>query len=218
LKIAAISDTHGRISRVTNFPEADLLIVAGDVCTSGKLTQLKQFVQDIRNWPYEKIIFVAGNHDRCLHDMRQEEARELLARDPRIIHLQDEALIIDGIKFYGSPWTPKWGRWAFMAPDHVLGDNVWSCIPDDVDVLITHGPAHEILDRVGVRNPGSSTLRWRIEQLEKIRCHIFGHIHEGRGNDIVTSGKSVYTAWNVSMLDGNYEPYDTEHLITVIEV
>lgn len=218
MRLACISDTHGRISLIKTFPEADILIVAGDACTTGKLTQLKQFVKDMTNWPYEKIIFVAGNHDRCLHNVLYEPAEALLAADPRIIYLKDQAITIDGVKFYGSPWTPKYGYWAFMSPDEVMYENVWRHIPDDTDVLITHGPAYGILDQVGLRNPGSQSLRQRLCELSNLRIHIFGHIHEGRGIEPVAMGDACYTAYNVSMLDGTYMPYDFPNLITLIEV
>lgn len=218
MRIAAISDTHGRISVVKEYPKADVLVIAGDVCTTGKLTQLAAFVRDIKNWPYQKIIFVAGNHDRCLEGERRESALAIIANDPRIIMLRDEAVTIDGVKFYGSPWTPTYGRWAFMRPDDLLGDHVWRFIPEDTDVLITHGPAAGILDRVGNRNPGSNTLRYELDQGRiKLKAHIFGHIHEGRGSMEVPGYAHTYTAYNVSFLDGDYEPYEGAGL-TVIDI
>ena len=219
MRLAAISDIHGRQGTIREFPKADLCVIAGDVCTTGKLTQLKQFIQDIRKWPYDKIIFVAGNHDRCLEGERRPQALEIIAKDPRIVMLRDEALVVDGIKFYGSPWTPCYGRWAFMRPDDLLGDHVWRFIPDDTDILITHGPACGILDRVGNRLPGSNTLRYELDKGRiKLKAHIFGHIHEGRGSmEVPTYGEITYMAYNVSYLDSKYEPYP-QAPFTVIEV
>jgi Icc-related predicted phosphoesterase len=60
----------------------------------------------------------------------------------------------------------------------------WMKIPEDTDVLITHGPPKDIGDEAsaGLRcqNVGCVDLLHRIERL-RLKAHIFGHIHEGDG-------------------------------------
>lgn len=52
----------------------------------------------------------------------------------------DSGITIDGVRFYGSPWTPEFYGWGFNAE---RGDEIaaiWRRIPTETDVLITHGP------------------------------------------------------------------------------
>jgi Icc-related predicted phosphoesterase len=57
----------------------------------------------------------------------------------------------------------------------------WALIPADVQVLITHGPPHGILDVVARprrKHAGCEAMRDRIAELPDLRLHAFGHIHE----------------------------------------
>ena len=67
---------------------------------------------------------------------------------------------------------------------------VYSKIPQDTEVLLTHTPAHRIKDktRKGAR-AGCSVLARRLRELESCRLHVFGHIHEARGAEIGEEGK-----------------------------
>src|SRR5690606_32317587 len=57
----------------------------------------------------------------------------------------------------------------------------WALIPDDTDVLVTHGPPHGILDRTYDHEPvGCEQLRIALGRVRP-RVHVFGHIHEGYG-------------------------------------
>ncbi len=60
----------------------------------------------------------------------------------------------------------------------------WMKIPEDTDVLITHGPpkgiGDEALAGLWCQNVGCVDLLHRIKQL-RLKAHIFGHIHEGYG-------------------------------------
>jgi Icc-related predicted phosphoesterase len=72
---------------------------------------------------------------------------------------------------------------------------VWSKIPDDVDILITHTPPYGILDisRSGT-NAGCEVLRDRLQRLPSCRLHVFGHIHEAHGAliDDIGHGEQVF--------------------------
>ena len=64
---------------------------------------------------------------------------------------------------------------------------VWQSIPDDIDILITHGPPKGIMDMttdMHTREPvhvGSRSLMRHVEERIKPRIHAFGHIHDERG-------------------------------------
>jgi len=103
-------------------------------------------------------------------------------------YLQDEEVVIDGIKFYGSPWQPEFMNWAFNLPRGEKLAEVWSHIPDDTDVLITHCPPYGKLDLVineysdeNGEMVGCKDLAERIMSLKKLKLHVFGHIHCSHG-------------------------------------
>jgi Icc-related predicted phosphoesterase len=60
----------------------------------------------------------------------------------------------------------------------------WDAIPEDTDILITHGPAQTYLDTAGApyNTPllGCELLKERIE-LIRPKIHVCGHIHGGYG-------------------------------------
>ena len=113
---------------------------------------------------------------------------------------------IDGVKFFGSAFTPQFNNWAFM---HSERQRIiyWENAPIDVDILVTHGPPYGILDTGGKLTSllGCWYLYEYVERV-KPKVHIFGHIHEGAGEKIKEWGNGSSTAfYNVTMLDRNYD-------------
>ena len=52
-----------------------------------------------------------------------------------------------------------------------------NCIPEDTDIVITHGPPYGILDKIyNGQSVGCKILLNVIERV-KPKVHIFGHIH-----------------------------------------
>lgn len=74
-------------------------------------------------------------------------------------------------------------------------------IPEDTDILITHGPPMGILDRVerDNQNVGCELLLEKIQEI-KPKINVFGHIHEGYG--YISNGNTHFI--NASVLDGRY--------------
>jgi len=98
-----------------------------------------------------------------------------------VIYLEDSSVELYGYKFYGSPYSNKYRQWAFMKSDENLKE-IWSKIPTETDILITHGPPKFIGDlTVDKVNSGSRTLLEEVKNRIKPLYHIFGHIHEGYG-------------------------------------
>jgi Icc-related predicted phosphoesterase len=118
------------------------------------------------------------------------------------IYLQDEPVEIEGLKFYGSPWQPWFLDWAFNLERGESLRKVWARIPEDTDVLVTHGPPHGILDRTTRGEPvGCEDLRARVEEL-RTPLHLFGHIHEGYGTE--RRGQTLFV--NASSCTVSYRP------------
>lgn len=185
MKICAISDTHGKHNQLdlSKYP-ADVLIHAGD-WTGGRdlgLSETKDFLAWLDIQPYKHKIFIAGNHEVQV-EASTSYFDELMLNYPNLTYLQDSEVTIDGVKFYGSPYSNEFGNWAFMENELEL-EKIWAKIPDDTQVLITHGPAYECNDRVNntySRDPhvGSKALKYRKMSLQdNLKVHISGHIHE----------------------------------------
>lgn len=83
------------------------------------------------------------------------------------------------LKIYGSPTTQQFGTWAFQVSP--IRD-IWThTVPDDVDILLTHGPPKFHLD---AQQQGNAFLG---KELCRVRPALvaFGHIHSGYGRESV---------------------------------
>ena len=199
MKLTIISDTHN-IHNQLQLDSGDVLIHCGDFTRKGELNDVRSFASFIEQQNFSHKIIIAGNHDFCFDDERKKEA-ELILRSCGINYLNDSSIIIDGIKFWGSPIQPWFHDWAF---NRKRGDEIrkhWELIPNNTDVLLTHGPPFGILDlcvhgeRVGCKD--------LLEVIKDIRpkIHAFGHIHEGYGVTEIDGTKFV----NACSLDERYK-------------
>ncbi len=175
MKFICISDTHGLNNMAWNLLEdsnADALLFAGDFSGIGSVQDAESFDQLLEYLPMKYKIVVAGNHDFAI-----EQKRYALKN---CIYLEEESVVIEGIKIYGSPWSPIFYDWAFMTHYDALKER-WTKIPEDTDILLTHSPPFETLDYVDGLRQGDETLADRLKELPNIKYHIFGHIHESYG-------------------------------------
>ena len=190
MEITFISDTHWlvRDKRDTDdltdmLPGGPILVHAGDVSGRGTEREIIQFLDWFSSLPYMHKILIAGNHDFFFEIAKPEEIKELLAKYPGITYLNDSGVTIEGIKFWGSPITPYFHNWAFNRFQNEIGEH-WDLIPEDTDVLITHGPPNGILDftEYDKLNVGCPKLLEKVKQV-KPKVHVFGHIHEAWGKE-----------------------------------
>jgi len=181
MKIWFISDTHNMHGDL-QIPEVDCVIHCGDEATRRNVSLNELESRRFFKW-YSALdipikIFVPGNHSTAI------EKGLIIANDYTavkfLIHDQTEW---NGLKIFGSPYTPEFFDWAYMRPRSEL-DIVWQSIPDDIDILITHGPPKGIFDVTGdikTKKPvhvGSESLRKHVEERIKPKVHAFGHIHD----------------------------------------
>ena len=200
LSICIISDTHMK-HKFLNLKtyEADVLIHCGDMTGNGSSGAMQQFFEwfSAQDQFLHKIC-IAGNHDWIF------EKNPVLAKTlvPDNVHyLEDSEVIIDGIKFYGSPVQKYFCNWAFNRHESKLQEH-WEAIPTDTDVLITHSPPYGVQDNVpGSGNQGSPSLFMEVVERIKPLISCFGHIHEGYGMRIIENTKFI----NASNLDGDYQ-------------
>jgi len=145
MKITFISDTHNKHNHLTSnaynniLGSGDVLVHAGDCTSMGKSHEITNFLNWLGMTDFKHKIFIAGNHDFGF-ETHTDIAEEFKERG--IIYLFDTEVVIDGVKFYGSPWQPEFYDWAFNLPRGEKLAEKWAKIPGNTDILITHGPAH----------------------------------------------------------------------------
>lgn len=198
MKMVVISDTHDQHQDLI-LPYGDILVHAGDISRGGTKKQVIDFLEWFAEQPHSYKIFIAGNHDFFFEQADPAEISIIIPKD--VIYLNDSAVEINGVKFWGSPITPWFHSWAFNRHRGAEIKQHWDLIPDDIDILITHGPPFGILDKTVYGNrTGCEELLMRVYQV-KPKYHIYGHIHEDYGSFI----KGGTTFINASVLDDRYE-------------
>ena len=110
-----------------------------------------------------------------------QEARGYSLAEAGAIYLEDSGVDLLGLRWYGSPWQPRFFDWAFNADRGAPLRQIWAQIPSGTDVLLTHGPPHGILDTtVRGQSVGCEELTLAIQRVRP-KLHVFGHIHECYG-------------------------------------
>lgn len=176
-----------------------MLLHAGDVSGRGEREVVLDFLDWFSSQDYKYKIFIAGNHDFFFEQTSAEEIAALIPEN--VIYLNDSGITIEGIKIWGSPIQPWFYDWAFNRQRGADIRQHWDLIPVDTDILITHGPAYEILDKtVGGIPVGCEDLLEKIKEIQP-KIHLFGHIHEAYG--IVEKLGTIFI--NASVLDFNYK-------------
>jgi Icc-related predicted phosphoesterase len=191
MKIWHISDTH-TYHGLLKVPEGiDMVIHSGDATNPRDPYASEQEMLNFISWfgslPIKHKVFVAGNHDLCIE-------RNLVTKidfmKNGIVYLENDYAEVEGIKIWGSPFTPTFGQgWAFNKKRSALHD-IWKEIPDDVDIVVVHGPPKGILDLAYhqlncIEFCGDEALRKRMYLLNPKLC-LFGHIHNNE--DIINAG------------------------------
>lgn len=205
MRLVCISDTHSMHRQIERVPDGDVLIHAGDSLGVGKVQELEELNDWFGELPHKHKILVAGNHDWCLES---SEVPELFLTNAK--YLEDSGTEIDGIRFWGSPWTVPFYSWAFQLSTEERSKK-WALIPQKTDVLITHGPASGIFDFVpDAGHVGCEELMKRIDQL-RLKAHICGHIHEGAGFGVRERDGLKFA--NASICDERYRPINPPIII-----
>ncbi|KAK3297207.1 Metallo-dependent phosphatase-like protein [Chaetomium fimeti] len=211
-RIVCISDTH---NSTVKLPKGDVLIHAGDLTNQGSYSELSKAVQWLEKADFEAKIVIAGNHDITLdrdfyskhgssfHNQTPQDPAECLSlftSSSTITYLQNESATVrlaspngPGTEFtiFGSPYSPRYGTWAFMYPRSSgeepessgqanTAAELWAAIPPTTDILVTHTPPYSHCDDAC----GCEELRKTLAKVRP-RLHVCGHVHQGRGAERV---------------------------------
>ena len=203
MRISCLSDLHGNLPIVEN---CDMVLLAGDLCPFGNhQVQLEWIDGDFHNWLdglHERsipVVAIAGNHDGIIEDIVNKVSLKW-------IYLQDNSVMIGNFKIWGTPWVLPYGDWAFMKSEEWLSE-CFSNIPEDVDIIVTHGPPYGYGDKcpeyvikngVYVREWKSQGSKAMLQTLDRVKpkLMVFGHIHQGRGmyrrNDTLLCNAAIW--------------------------
>lgn len=202
MRVVVTSDTHFPFTHLGLVPDGDLFIHCGDHTMDGTPEQCMTALEAIEALPHRYKIVVGGNHDFGLEKARASTwARNYKHQEGRFHYLHCDPVEIEGIKFWGSPRVPALAGWAFVYPSKDA-EAVWSFIPEDTEVLVTHGPSWMRCDFGGKppQHLGCPALAKRINNgLPNLRLHTFGHIHEAYGTRAETVGGKNMTFVNAAM-------------------
>lgn len=212
MRLVVISDTHGLHDQIQSLPEGDVLVHAGDFMNSGiDSRELISFNKWLGDQNFLHRIVCSGNHDRYFQ-AAPKIACSLLTN---ATYLENTGMVIDGVSFWASPYTPAFLNWAFMYPRGLAARKYWDQIPRGVDVLITHGPPYGILDQTapGEAHLGCEELRSAVEE-KPPRVHLFGHIHGGAG--VFDDGVTRFV--NAAYLNERYRPLAPAGQVRVVDL
>ena len=231
LRITHVSDTHNKHKKLNGkLPGGDLLIHSGDISSLGRESEVKDFIKwfnGIDNYIYK--IFIAGNHDMSFDrevllrnkldyfdggrnnwdtpcaDGKPDWLIELLDNlNPNVFYLENSYVELDQIKIWGSPYSATFGyNWAFNVDRGHDSIQLWNQIPEDTDIVVTHGPIYGYCDRTArtYENVGCADLYHRLNTI-KPQLHFSGHIHEAYGYKPTDWGY----AFNGCTCDLSYDP------------
>lgn len=217
MRIVCLSDLHGHLPEV---PECQLLLLGGDYCRDHRdrfwySKHFRGWLNDIKKRGI-KTVGVAGNHDFIF------EKDPDFARSLPWTYLCDQGADAGPFSVYGSPHQPIFFNWAFNLDEPDLAHK-WSLIPDDIDILLLHGPPYgygdEVRQRVtrsneeewpGLEHVGSPSLLQRILEV-KPKLVVAGHIHSGYG--VYEIGETIFV--NASHCDEQYQPVNTPIVVEI---
>lgn len=235
IDIVAISDTHNQHAKIKDLGQGDLLIHTGDFSSQGYKWESERFLEWFAKQPFSAKVLICGNHEveiERTYDFRFK----MMCKDAGIILLEDSSVELQflpgkafvdqnipdlaKVKIHGSPITPwfyghnwGWNRARTEAEAQLYNTTLikphWDLIPPDTNILLTHGPAYEILDELYFVDGtpkgqfvGCVDLLARIKEI-KPDIHIFGHIHTHGGSQVHKDGTSFY---NACICDEMYMP------------
>lgn len=194
--VALTSDTHGYLPRITD--GVSFVLHAGDIGVDRD--PIRWFREVFYPWARAVTVPVYatfGNHDRIAERQMLPEGQPKNLR-----FLKDELLEIAGVNVWFSPWSVRYGDWAFMANERTLHLK-YAKIPLKTDVIVSHTPPLGQCDlNVRQERLGSGALTDRMTQLDRLKLVVCGHVHEAFGQ----SQFGNVTILNVCHVNEWYEP------------
>jgi len=203
VRCVCISDTHTHHWEL-DVPRGDVLLHAGDVLLESRgadaasLEQLDDFDKWLSTQPHPFKVLIAGNHDGAMAALGPEGVHK---RITSAIYLEDTTIECANLRIHGSPLSfGHSDNSAFQPrPDCNGGYNeslALERIPNDLDILITHGPGGSGPMTFG---RGSAALAERVVAVRPRFC-VCGHLHTRHGAEVTKEGVVVVNASSANFL------------------
>jgi Icc-related predicted phosphoesterase len=191
MKIWHISDTHTMHGWLQVPTDVDMVIFSGDCSNPSdpylNEPEVRNFIEWYASLPIKHKIFVAGNHDISI-EKRLVTPADIASKG--IVYLENTSTNIDGLNIFGTPVSPSFGvGWAYNRSRDKM-DKLWKSIPENTDIIVSHGPPKGVLDLSYNRDNeleycGCSAMKKNMLRL-KPKAVLFGHIHNFQ--DITNAG------------------------------
>ena len=238
MKIIALSDLHGYLPEIKERVDVvviagDIVDLHYQNSVNKSISWFNRiFIPWALDLPCDRVIIIAGNHDFFFQKIVENKfagkdigiddkseynnyietesswiIKDELLLPKKIVYLQDDGYLFGNKTFYGTPWCPELSRWAFYKSSVDL-KKVYSKIPENVDVLITHSPGKCVND-TGVSLQWPDKPEYGSQELtdvvlkKKPKWWFVGHVHSGNHNVTDFLGINVV---NVSIKDEKYDP------------
>jgi Icc-related predicted phosphoesterase len=205
VRILHLSDTHGQIPDLAG--DSDVVVHTGDFCPNRSFANehierafqpywLEEHAADFRRvYGRRKVLIVSGNHDYV------SVAHYLREAGVDAEGIDDKFAEVNGVSFYGFPWTPIFCGWNHMASENVIEfllakPKEWMANERGIDVFCAHGPMYGVLDRNSSgERCGSKAVRAAMQDARcPPRLFLHGHIHEAAGRLAWSRGMVVSNA------------------------
>jgi Icc-related predicted phosphoesterase len=218
MRLCFISDVHCKQNKVT-VPECDILISCGDYSFKGEKHVVKDYHKWLNKQQAKHIVSINGNHELWVEQDFYAAKAIAVEQCPRVHFIQGELVEIEGLKIYGDAHTPYFFNWAWNAArdpveaSHTfkpLIKDIWDKIPNETQILVTHGPPMGILDTVIEQHTGRyihvgcKDLLNKVDTLPNLKVHGFGHLHLSGGKLYQRDDGKIFI--NAAICDDSYKP------------
>lgn len=219
MEIVALSDLHGTLLPVNDFPSCELVCICGDISPlniqANHRKMRKWLVNKFKPWceslPCDKVVFIAGNHDSALGNL--DFMYTQFPKDEKVTYLFHENYIYvskSGKEYsiFGTPYCQLFGNWAFMEMDEML-EKLFLSIPQNLDILLTHDQLYgwgDILLEDVAWNTGEHIGNKPLAEailLRQPKYQFNGHLHSC-DHSLIRIGCTNH--YNVSIKNERYEP------------
>lgn len=225
MKLVVTSDIHGHFPEI---PSCDMVIIGGDVFPASvpktygaqRVWHEEAFLPWIATLHCKHVLFVPGNHDYYWEEIFRpygDGPGPLPDISQKLIVLCNQGVTLMGLRIYGTPNVPPAiSSFAFTRQSDEL-KHIFSLIPDNLDILISHGVPYGVgqlgvmVKKGTIQDRGMPELTAAILD-KKIRYVFCGHVHTGSHERAEWRGKVLY---NVSYCDKKKLP---AYEILVLEI
>jgi len=189
MRILAGADLHGDREVVSWFVglalshSVESIVLAGDLLGFSDEVEDPSEDQTIDARRLESVLLQAGTP--VLYIMGNDDLIELQPVSGKLVPLHNLRVDSRDFNFVGYQYSLPWMGSDLEKPDEEIARDLAELVPylDNRTVLVTHSPAHGILDPgFGPYTIGSPALQALLDT-HPFRAHIHGHSHSGFGRD-----------------------------------